>query len=763
MKQIIQSYKTGEIKLEKVPRPQVAPGMLLLETKASIVSAGTEKMLVDLAKKSLFGKAHARPDLVKKVFDAARKEGMASALQKVRSKLDNPMPLGYSCAGVVTEVGRGVDEFQVDDLVACGGAGYANHAEFNVVPKNLCVRIPATKEGLLSSNESAFATVGAIALQGVRQAGLTLGENVAIIGLGLMGQIAVQLCVVNGCRVIGADIDNRKIEIAMQFGAEAAVQSKNVEQAVYEHTSGIGADAVLIMAGTNDNRLVKLASGISRQKGRVVVVGFVGMDLPREEFYKKELDLRMSMSYGPGRYDPEYEERGHDYPLPYVRWTEQRNMQTILELCAAGRLNLKPLITHRFPFESALDAYELITSGKEPYLGILLEYSPKKQEGVITISTGSKTTASNRIRLGLIGAGNFAKGVLLPKIAKLPDIGLVGIATGRGMSSKAVGEQFGFQYCAESGDNIIADDSINTVLIATKHNTHADFVTKAIKAGKHVFVEKPLCITVQQLDEIAELFAQGSRLKAQGNEKTDNQSQDTKSIHKQKNKLFNESTNQPMLMVGYNRRFSPFIRKASEVLVECSGPMFACYNVNAGFIPKDSWVQDPNEGGGRIIGEVCHFVDTLRFLCGSKVRSVQAACIQTDDHTQMNRDSVAVTLKYANGSIGVINYHALGSSDYSKERIEVSAGRTTLVIDDFRRMQIFDSKKEKLKSAQDKGFDAEIEAFIQSITTGNGFPIPLAELIESSLVTFAIHEALSTGHLIFLDQYAEKLGLPKFQ
>ena len=689
------------------------PGTVLVESKVSLLSAGTEKMLVDLAKKSLIGKAKSRPDLVKKVIDTAKKEGVLSTFNKVRSKLDTPIPLGYSCAGVVREVGSGVDAFQVGNLVACGGAGYANHSEFNVVPKNLCVRIPEGPEGPLSFEEAAFATVSAIALQGVRQAGLTLGESVCVIGLGLIGQITVQLCRANGCRVIGADIDEKKIALAMDHGAEKAVHSNDLEKAVGDFTQGMGADAVIITAAAHDSRLVTLAGEISRQKGRVVVVGLVGIDIPRDIYYRKELDLRLSMSYGPGRYDPEYEERGHDYPLPYVRWTEQRNMQTILELCAAGRLNLKPLITHRFPFERALDAYELITNGKEPYLGILLEYSAKEQRDVISLSTASKTTPHNIIRLGLIGAGNFAKGVLLPKIAKRSDISLVGIATGRGMTAKAVGEQFGFQYCAESGDNIIADDDIDTVLIATRHNTHADFLTKALNAGKHVFVEKPLCITIQQLNEIAELFAQGSMLIARGNEQLNNQKQYEKSIPKQTNELFNESTNPPILMVGFNRRFSPFISKAKEALDGCSGPLFASYNVNAGFIPKDSWVQNPNEGGGRIIGEVCHFVDTLRFLCGSNVSSVQAACIHTDDHTQINRDSLTVTLKYANGSIGVINYQALGSSDYSKERIEVSAGRRTLVIDDFRRMQVFGSKKEKLRSTQDKEFDAEIDAFIQ--------------------------------------------------
>lgn len=748
MKQIIQSYKTGKMKLEDIPRPQVMPGMVLVQNKVSLVSAGTEKMLVDLAKKSLLGKAKSRPDLVKKVIDTAKKEGILSTFNKVRSKLDTPIPLGYSCAGIVREVGAGVDTFQVGDLVVCGGAGYANHSEFNVVPKNLCVRIPEGPKGMLSFEEATFATVGAIALQGVRQAALTLGETVCVIGLGLMGQITAQLCRSNGCRVIGADIDEKKIIQAMELGAEKAVHSDRLEKAVRDFTRGVGADAVIITAAAHGSQLIETAAEISRVKGRVVAVGFIGLNVPREVFYKKELDLRMSMSYGPGRYDAEYEERGHDYPLPYVRWTEQRNMQTILELCSSGMLDVKPLITHRFPFEKSLEAYELILSGKEPYLGVLLEYAAHPQEGIVSMpSVQAIPVADSSIRLGVLGAGNFAKGVLLPRFVSRKDIQLVGVATGRGMTAKAVSEQFGFGYAAEGPEKIIEDSQINAVLIATRHNLHGPLVKKALEAGKHVFVEKPLCLDIKELQEIL------AALKNRPAEKDERSSSGT---------FTNASSGQSMLMVGFNRRFSPFVKKAREWLRETGGPSVLLYTVNAGFIPRESWIQDPNEGGGRILGEVCHFVDTLRFLSGASVSSVSASCIRTEDRSQVNRDSVAITLQYRNGTLGTIIYQALGSRDVPKERIEISSGGSTVIVDDFRKMDIFSTKKESVKKVQDKGFDGEIEAFVNALTRGETPPIPLADLFESTLVTFAIHASLNTGERVDLNTFARENHLPEF-
>jgi predicted dehydrogenase/threonine dehydrogenase-like Zn-dependent dehydrogenase len=749
--------------LEETPVPQAAAGAVLVETAASLVSAGTEKMLVDLARKSLVGKARSRPDLVKKVIDKARREGIASTIQKVRSKLDNPIPLGYSCAGVVREVGEGVDELQPGDWVACGGAGYANHADFNVVPRNLCLRLPERGGGPLPAEEAAFATVGAIALQGVRQAGLTLGERVAVIGLGLLGQLTVQLCKANGCGVVGSDIDPAKMDLAQRLGADLAVGPAGLEEAVLAFTQGAGADAVIITAASSDSRLIETAGEISRFKGRVVVVGFVGMNVPRDVYYKKELDLRLSMSYGPGRYDPEYEERGHDYPLPFVRWTEQRNMQAFLELVAAGRVDVKALITHRFPFEKALDAYEMILKGSEPHLAVIFEYGGEKQPPKRTALPSSAPAPADGVALWVIGAGNFARGVLLPRFKENPSVSLRAVATARGMTANAVAKQFGIPTCAGSAEDILADPGVNTVLIATRHNLHGPLVAASLKAGKHVFVEKPLCLTIQQLKEIVNCYETSDWSDSLNSLKPIQPIQPIEPIEPSNSIEPIQPIKQsspPLLMVGFNRRFSPFLKKAAEVLKNRPGPLFAVYTVNAGMIPKESWVQDPAEGGGRIIGEVCHFVDALRFLAGTPVKSVQAMCVQSGDKRQVNRDSVSIVLKYADGSVGTILYHAVGSPDYPKERIELARGGAMVVIDDFRRMDVFGSKKEKLKGGQDKGFKEEVEAFVRAVTGKGPVPIPLNEIIETTLVTFAVHEALNKGTIVHLGEFACQNGLP---
>jgi predicted dehydrogenase/threonine dehydrogenase-like Zn-dependent dehydrogenase len=776
MKQIIQSYKTGEMTLAEAPCPQPQRGTVLVETRASVISAGTEKMLVDLAKQSLFGKARARPDLVKKVIDTAKREGVLNTFQKVRGKLDTPIPLGYSCAGIVREVGSGVDEFLPGDLVACGGAGYANHAEYNLVPKNLCVRIPQSRSSLHSSpftlhtsvlfEEAAFATVGAIALQGVRQAALSLGENVCVIGLGLLGQLTAQLCAANGCRVIGADIDPSKPEQAKKLGADEAVLSRDLEEAVSSFTNGVGADAVVITASTSDSSLIELAGRISRIKGRIVVVGLVGMQVPRDLYYKKELDIRLSLSYGPGRYDPEFEERGHDYPISYVRWTEQRNMQAFLDFIAAGRIDVRSLITHRFPFESVLDAYDLILKGREPYLGVVLEYSPqhgnptldprppahvpagaacdpqpatradyRQSDAAITLSSGAGAAVTlslgeragvrvpaSDIRLGLIGAGNFARGVLLPAFRKNPKVSFQGVATARGMTARAVADEFGFSYCAQSVDEIIEDPSVNTVVVATRHDLHGPMTLKALRAGKHVFVEKPLCLHIEEMEAILDHCETAS-----------------------------QNGGGSIVMVGFNRRFSPFIRKLKSHFAGRSAPLVASYRINAGFVPKDSWIQDPAQGGGRIIGEVCHFVDTLRCLVGAPVRSVQAACVQNEDVLHTNRDSVAVTLTYADGSLGTILYYACGNSAYPKEHLEIASGGAMAVLNDYCRLDIIGRDRQVLKSRQDKGFEAEVETFVKSVAEDGAFPIPFGEMIETTRVTFAIHEALNTARTILMN------------
>ncbi len=726
MKQIIQSYKTGQMAVEEVPRPQIQPGMILVETRASIISAGTEKMIVELARKSLLGKARSRPDLVHKVVKSIQKEGIGQALQKVRSKIDTPIPLGYSCSGVVCETGSGVDALRPGDVVACGGAGYANHSEFNIVPQNLCVKIPNRLDtaggGALLFEEAAFATVGAIALQGVRQAALTLGERVGVIGLGLIGQLTVQICKASGCRVIGADIDPQKIEMAVKFGAELAVQSNDLERQIWQFTNGAGADAVIITAAAKDSRLIALAGEISRLKGRVVAVGLVGLDVPRDVYYSKELDLRLSMSYGPGRYDPEYEERGHDYPLPYVRWTEQRNMQAFLELVAAGSLDVRPLISHRYPFEQALEAYDLITTGREPSLGVLLGYDNKRQEPKTPVAKNMVAFPSSCVALGVVGAGNFAKALLLPGFKAHKLVAFQGICTAKGISAKTAHDRFGFQYCAEGADDLIGDRAVNSLLIATRHNLHGPLVDKALAAGKHIFVEKPLCLNADELNLIIRRYAESVK-----------------------------GGKAPVLMVGFNRRFSPLVQRIRKELAGRSTPIMASYRVNAGFIPRDSWVQDPVEGGGRIIGEVCHFVDALRFLIGSPVRSVQAASIQTDNSKITSRDSISITLSYQDGSVAAIIYHALGNPGFPKEKVEIAAEGKVIDLDDFCKLEIFGPKRERIKAKQDKGFAAEIDAFVNAVVNGGPAPIPFAEIVETTQVTFAVHKALNTGRVIHLD------------
>lgn len=726
MKQIIQSYKTGEMKLEEVPLPTVSNGTVLIETRASVISAGTEKMIVELAKMSLLGKAKARPDLVRKVLETVKKEGILATFRKVQGKLDNPIPLGYSCAGVVKQTGDGVDGFQVGDLVACGGANYATHAEFNVVPQNLCVHIPrkpgaaGIQAEYVSFEEAAFATVGAIALQGVRQASLTLGENVCVIGLGLLGQLTVQLCKAHGCRVIGCDIDEEKIKKALSLGAEDACRTGELAHRCVEFTRGIGADAVIITASAKGSELVELSGELARPKGRVVAVGLVGLNVPRDIYYRKELDLRLSMSYGPGRYDVEYEERGHDYPVAYVRWTEQRNMEAFLDLVVAGKVDVGSLISHRYPFESALDAYSMITGGKESSLGVILRYEASPEPGRIVIRDAKPGVSESIVTLGVAGAGNFATGVLLPRLKAMNGVSLKGVATAAGASARSVADKFGFEYCAESADALIGDDSINAILIATRHNLHGPLVRRALDAGKHVYVEKPLCTSEEELREIVRTY-RGMPVDR-------------------------------ILMVGFNRRFSTIARQAKAALSERSSPLVASYRVNAGFISRDSWVQDPVEGAGRIIGESCHFVDMLRFLVGVPVKAVQAACIASDDVRQTNRDSVSVTLRYEDGSLGHILYYALGGKDYPKEKVELAFDGKSVVIDDYRTFETYGGRKVRSGGKQDKGFDEELKEFTGAILSGGALPIPFQELVESTLVTFAVHEALNTGETVFLSE-----------
>ncbi|HMG72542.1 MAG TPA: bi-domain-containing oxidoreductase [Pyrinomonadaceae bacterium] len=708
MKQILQNLKTGAVAVTDVPAPVVRPGFLLVRTAASLISAGTERMTVEAGQKSLMGRAFDQPALVKQVIQKARTEGVLNTIEAVRSKLGSLVALGYSAAGTVSEVGEGVTEFRRGDRVACAGVGYASHAEVLSVPKNLCVRLPEP----VSFDAAAFSTLGAIALQGVRLTELTLGESVVVIGLGLIGQLAVQLLRANGCRVFGIDLDETKVELARQFGADiGSATEEDAKRSVMEWSRGRGADAVLITAATSSNQPVELAGEISRSKGRVVVVGAVGLNLPRKPYYDRELSFRISMSYGPGRYDPEYEERGHDYPFGYVRWTEGRNIEAFLDLLAEGRINVEPLITHRFKLAESERAYELIT-GDQPYLGVVLQYDPERElEQRIPLAAKPSAPAAS-VRVGLIGAGGYAKAMLLPNF-KAAGAEFQSIATASGVTARAVGEQHGFRFCVSSAEEVIDDDQTNLIVIATRHDMHAKLTQRSLERGRHVFVEKPLALNDEELDGV---LAAAERAGAQ-------------------------------LMVGFNRRFSPLARRARELFAERAAPLSINYRVNGGRIPRGHWAHDPKEGGGRIVGEVCHFIDFMHFITGSLTTRVYAEAISSGNQDVINDDSVFITLRLADGSNGSIAYLAEGDRAMTKERIEIFGGGKSFVIDDFRSATTFQNGREtktKLRE-QDKGQKDEVRAVCAVVREGKPAPIGLDDLAATTRATFRVLDSLRTG------------------
>ncbi len=708
LKQILQNLKTGAVAVTDIPAPAIRPGFVTVRTATSLISAGTERMTVETGQKSLMGRAFEQPALVKQVIQKARAEGVLNTIDAVRSKLESLVALGYSAAGTVLEVGAGVIEFHPSDRVACAGVGYASHAEVLAVPKNLCVRLPAQ----VSFDAAAFSTLGAIAMQGVRLTEPTLGESVVVIGLGLIGQLAVQLLKANGCRVFGIDLDKKKIELARHFGADlGCAPDDDPKRSVIEWSRGRGADGVLITAASSSNQPVELAGDLSRPKGRVVVVGAVGLNIPRKSYYDRELTFRISMSYGPGRYDPEYEERGHDYPLGYVRWTEGRNIEAFLDLLAEGRINIEPLITHRFKLAESERAYELITSD-EPYLGVILQYDTERPlEHRIPLSTKTSSAASG-VRVGLIGAGGYAKAMLLPNF-KAAGAEFQSIATASGVTARAVGEQNGFRFCVSNAVEVIDDEPTNLIVIATRHDTHAQLAQRALERGRHVFVEKPLALNEEELAGVLTAAEQ-----SQGH-----------------------------LMVGFNRRFSPLALEARELFADRGAPLSINYRVNAGRAPQGHWALDPKEGGGRIIGEVCHFIDFIHFITGSLTTRVYAEAISTGNQDVNNEDSVFITLRLADGSNASIAYLAEGDRALPKERIEIFGGGKSFVIDDFRSASAWHNGREtktKLR-AQDKGQRDEIRAACAMVRDGGPAPIALDDLATTTRATFRVLESLRTG------------------
>lgn len=714
MKQVLQNNKTGELKVEELPHPILMPKGVLVRNEYSLISKGTERTKVDFARKSMVAKAKSRPDLVKQVLKNVKKEGWATTFKKVMNRLESSSPLGYSSAGEVMAVGDLVEGIKVGDKVACAGASYANHAEIISVPVNLCAKIPEN----VSCRQACFTTLGAIALQGIRQAEVNLGESVAVIGLGILGQLTIQMLKASGCQVFGIDIDEDMVNLARNSGADFGLITgkEDVASKVMNLTCERGVDVVIITAGTSSNQPIELAGEICRDKGKVVVVGAVNMDVPRKNFYEKELDIRFSRSYGPGRYDHLYEEMGIDYPFGYVRWTEKRNMEEFLNLLQQEKVNTEKLVTHNFKIEEAKRAYDLMMRGEEKSLAILLEYDgfPKSKPTIYLKEfspNGHKEIST--VNIGFIGAGNFAKNNLLPHLKRMKEVKLKGVVTSTGISAKDVAKKFGFEYCSSDVNQILGDDEINCVFIATRHSLHSQLVCQALRAGKAVFVEKPLATSQEELEEIARTLKQTPG----------------------------------KILVGFNRRFSPGAQLLKKHFQDRISPLVMTYRVNAGFIPAGHWIHDPTEGGGRIIGEVCHFVDLLSFFADSEVSSLLALPADDLRKTPLTCDNLVISLKFKDGSVGSILYSSRGDTSYSKERVEIFGENSVGVIDNFQKTSIVRNGKElRLKhSGSGKGHEEELEAFIQALKQNKPMPISPGEMISTTQATFKIIESLQTN------------------
>jgi polar amino acid transport system substrate-binding protein len=709
MKQVIQNFKTGELSVAEVPPPALAQGFVLVRNHFSLISAGTERSTVTAARASFLGKARQRPDLVTQVLDSFRKEGFAETLKRVRTKLETLKELGYSSAGTVLASIDTQGRFKPGDRVACGGGGYASHAGIVTVPQNLVVKVPDT----LGLDAAAFTTLGAVAMQGVRQAAPRLGELVCVIGLGLLGQITAQILRANGCQVFGVDTAESMVALAEKSSCHVARKrsDEGLQSAIAAFTGGHGFDAVIITAATQSTDPVELATAILRQKGVIVIVGAVPMNIPREpHFYKKELELKISCSYGPGRYDSSYEEESRDYPYGYVRWTENRNMEAFVKLLENRSVDVQPLVTHVFEIEQAGEAYDIVT-GKvsERHMGILLKYSEVTETHSVKETPQRTASGSDMVGIGFIGAGSFAQKFLIPFARQ--EGGLLSVATSRGVTAKSVGEKFRFRSYSTDARDVLVDTTVNTVFIATRHDTHAAFATAALKAGKDVFVEKPLALREDELAQILEVA---------------NQRGDSR------------------LMVGYNRRFSPLGRQARQIFRRAAGPILINYRVNAGFLPKEHWTQT-EEGGGRILGEVCHFVDFMQYLTESDPISVYALSVAANNAQMPDQDNVLISLRFRNGSIGQISYLACGDKLLGKERIEIFGDGQVFVIDDFRVAEHYAGGRRRKIKSPGKGYKEEVEVFLRAVREGKSSPIPMDSLVLTSLATFAILDSLRTG------------------
>ena len=737
MKQVLQNLRSGQTSTVDVPVPAPQPGEALVRTAVSLVSAGTERMVVEFAGKSLLGKARSRPDLVRQVLDKARREGLLTTVEAAFSRLDQPMALGYSSAGVIVALGEGMYGFHVGQRVACAGGGYAVHAEYACVPRNLLAPLPDS----LDFDQAAFATLAAIALHGFRLAEVQLGERVAVIGLGLLGLLTVGLARAAGCAVFGVDLDPQRVALAEQFGARAVGRDQAVEAAA-SFSRGRGCDTVLICADSSSADPVELAGMIARDRARVVAVGAVGLQLPRKIYYEKELTFLNSRSYGPGRYDPIYEEGGIDYPIGYVRWTEGRNLEAVVDLMADGRLDVRPLISHRFPIDQAAQAYELITGGRqEPFLGVLLTYpdgagsaapgqaSPAVATGpVASPPVAARPRTSGPLRVGVLGAGNFATAVMLPALKSIPDLQLVSIASASGMSARHAADRFGFQRAVSDPAEVLMDSQVDAVAILTRHHLHAGQVQAALKAGKHVFCEKPLALTAAELEDIRQaLLAQPAAGPA------------------------------PLLMVGFNRRFAPLAVRLKAFVDGRAEPLVAHYRVNAGFLPLNHWTQDLEQGGGRIIGEGCHFIDFLSFLVGAPPSSVSAHGLP--DGGRYREDNAVLTFTFPDGSLGVVSYLANGDKSFPKERVEVFCGGRAAALDDYRSLELVANGRRQAfhsRLRQDKGHRAEWLAFTSALQAGGPPPIPYSQLSGVTLGALAAVDALRSAEEVKITSWSDR-------
>ena len=723
MKQVLQSARSGAIEVVEVPAPRVMPGCVLVRIAASLVSAGTERASSEFASKNLLQKARSRPDLVNDVFAKVRRDGLLSALSAVRSRLDQPQALGYSSAGTIIEIGEGIRDLKPGDRVACAGANVAVHAEYACVPRLLAARIPSAD---VDFDSAAFATLGAVAIHGVRTAEAKIGEIVGVIGAGLLGQLTAQILNASGCRVVVIDPVQSRAELAARSGALAVTTSEaEFRDLCLAHSNGHGVDSVLITAETSSSGPVNLASQVVRDRGIVAAVGTVGMELQRKLYYEKEIDFRVSRSYGPGRYDEAYEQKGRDYPIGYVRWTETRNMEAFLQLLSDRKLDLMLLITHSFNIENAVAAYDLITGkANGPYLGVLIHYpeqGARSTNARLELVTGNAaSTSASAVNVALLGAGNFAQSTLLPAIKNDAGTHLSVVCASNGVRARAAAAKFGFRSCTTEEDSILSDPDVNAVVIATRHHLHAGQVIRALQAGKHVFCEKPLCLNESQLDAIRDAHAR---------------------------------TPNARLMVGFNRRFAPLAQRMKKFLGPSGSPLIMQYRVNAGALARDHWINDPEQGGGRIIGEVCHFVDFFSFLCGAAPVHAQARGFSTGED-----QNAIISLEFSNGSLGTIHYVCNGDRAFSKERIEVFAGGSVAVLDDFRRLDLVrHGKKESVRAwlKQDKGHAAEWRAFAESIRSGGPAPISFDEIFATTLVTLRIAESLRSGREQHIEEATE--------